>query len=265
MPVLPKLIALDLDGTLLTSAKTITPRARAIIGRLERRGVRTILCTGRPPRTARTFARELKLTNLAIVYNGGAVVDFDKDEALRRFDMPAEVALAALEEIQRAYPDIMCGIETHHGWYVDEAHAAVRGLTTEPTGVGNVRGFVQDAVTKLLFRHPEESAEDLSRSLHNHPVHCTWSLPGLLEVTAKGVTKRRALEWVARDMGIDASQVAAFGDEHNDKEMLAWAGRSVAMANASDETKACAGQVTLSNDEDGVAEVLEAWEQQVNA
>ena len=265
MSALPKLIALDLDGTLLTSAKTITPRAKAVIGRLEGRGVRTILCTGRPPRTARTFARELKLTNLAIVYNGGAVVDFDKDEALHRFDMPTKVALAALEEMQRAYPGIMCGIETHHGWYVDEAHAHARGLTTEPTGVGNIRGFVRDAVTKLLFRHPTKSAEALSKSLHDHPVHCTWSLPGLLEVTAKGVTKRRALEWVANDLGIDASQVAAFGDEHNDKEMLAWAGRSVAMANAADEIKACAGQVTLSNDEDGVAEVLEAWEQQVSA
>ena len=265
MSSLPKLIALDLDGTLLTSAKTITPRAKEVIRQLEGRGVRTILCTGRPPRTARTFARELKLTNLAIVYNGGAVYDFDADRALHRFDMPAEVALAALEEMQQAYPDIMCGIETHHGWYVDEAHAAVRGLTTEPTGVGDVHEFVRDAVTKLLFRHPTESAEALSKSLHDHPVHCTWSLPGLLEVTAQGVTKRRALEWVARDMGVDAADVAAFGDEHNDKEMLEWAGRSVAMANAGDDVKACAGQVALSNDEDGVAEVLEAWEQQVSA
>ncbi len=259
MSALPKLVALDLDGTLLTSVKTITPRAKEVIGRLEQRGVRTILCTGRPPRTARTFARELKLTNLAIVYNGGAVYDFDADTALHRFDMSAEVALAALERMQRAYSGIMCGIETHHGWYIDEAHAKVRGLTTEPTGVGNVRGFVQDAVTKLLFRHPRETAEALSASLHDHPVHCTWSLPGLLEVTARGVTKRRALEWVAHDMGVDASQVAAFGDEHNDKEMLEWAGKSVAMANAADEVKACAGQVTLSNDEDGVAEVLEGW------
>lgn len=255
----PKLIALDLDGTLLTSEKTITKRAKEAIRRLEERGVRTLVCTGRPPRTARTFARELSLTNLAIVYNGGAVYDFDRDRALHRFDMPREDAFEAIDRVQHAFPEVMCGIETHHGWYIDEANARTRTLTSQPTGIGEVRGFVRDAVTKVLFRHPEESAEHLSRPLEGLPVHPTWSLPGLLEVTARGVTKRRALERVARDLGLTASEVAAFGDQHNDKEMLAWAGTSVAMGNAADEVKACAKEITLTNDEDGVAERLEAW------
>ncbi len=84
-------------------------------------------------------------------------------------------------------------------------------------------------------------------------------MPGLLEVIAKGVNKCAALARVAEGLGVSAPQVAAFGDEHNDKEMLAWAGLGVAMGNASAPAREAADFVTSSNDDDGVARVLETW------
>ena len=82
---------------------------------------------------------------------------------------------------------------------------------------------------------------------------------GLVEVSAPGVSKRSALEWIAEDIGVDASEVVAFGDMPNDVEMLRWAGLGVAMGNAEDGVKSVADEVTADNNSDGVAQVLERW------
>ncbi len=223
-----------------------------------------MLCTGRPPRTARPFAEALGLENPAIVYNGAVIYDFSTDTALHRYDFPVAVAETVIARLRAAHPEVMCGAETAYGWYVDTArYDLVRGgevpYETEPDGVGEVQDFLQESVTKLLFWHPSENAETLVRALEGVSVHGTWSMPGLLEVIAKGVNKCAALTRVAEDLGVSAPQVAAFGDEHNDKEMLAWAGLGVAMGNASAPAREAADLVTSSNDDDGVARVLETW------
>lgn len=260
----PKLIALDLDGTLLTTDKTLTPRTLRAVERTVQAGTKVVLCTGRPPRTARPFAEQLGLVELAIVYNGGAVYDFARDMALCRYDFPMEVAHTAIERLRARYPEVMCGAETAYGWFVDTARYEIvrRGAVPyepEPDGVGEVESFLRESVTKLLFWHPSEDAETLAEALHGVSVHCTWSMPGLLEVIAPEVNKQVALARVAADLGVAAHEVAAFGDQNNDKEMLAWAGMGVAMSNGSAPVRALADLVAPSNDEDGVAQVLEAW------
>ncbi|WP_281054503.1 Cof-type HAD-IIB family hydrolase [Truepera radiovictrix] len=257
-------MALDLDGTLLTSDKTLSPRTVQAVERVTRAGTKVVLCTGRPPRTARPFAERLKLVELAIVYNGGAIYDFARDTALCRYDFPVAVAHEAIERLRARYPDVMCGAETAYGWFVDTARYEIvrRGRVpyeTEPDGVGEVERFLRESVTKLLFWHPTASAETLAAALDGVSVHCTWSMPGLLEVIAPEVNKQVALARVAADLGLQAREVAAFGDQNNDKEMLAWAGLGVAMGNGSESVRALADLVAPSNDEDGVAQVLEAW------
>lgn len=260
----PKLVAFDLDGTLLKSDKSVSPRNKAAIAGLVASGVRVLICTGRPPRTAKAIAEELALVDLGIVYNGAAVYNFASDTALTRFDFSGEVAHTVLEQMRREYPDVTCGLEARYGWFVDRARYDLlrRGnhpYESEPDGVGDVADFIREDVTKLLFWHADAPTETMRRSLGGLPVHGTWAIPGLLEVVGPGVTKGRALEWVARDLGLTPAEVAAFGDEDNDKEMLAWAGFGVAMGNATANVKTYADWVTKSCDEDGVAEVVERW------
>ena len=262
--VRPQLVAIDLDGTLLSRDKTISPRNRAAVAGLVARGVTVVICTGRPPRTARVFAEQLELLDLAIVYNGGAVYSFAEDRALARFDFPGEVAREAVEKLRAAHPDVTCGLEAAYGWFVDtERYDIVRQgvmpYETEPDGVGDTLAFIQGEVTKLLFWHPTVAPEVLNETLTGLPVHGTWSMPGLLEVVSAEVNKRAALERVAADLGLEAEAVAAFGDQHNDREMLAWAGFGVAMGNADRGVQRLADWVTGDADEDGVAEVIERW------
>ena len=260
----PKLVALDLDGTLLHSDKTISERNRAAVAGLVASGTAVVVCTGRPPRTARVFAEQLSLVDLGIVYNGGAVYNFATDTATERFDFSADVATKAVEALRAAHPGVMCGLETGYGWFIDRGRYDLvrQGRTpyeTEPDGVGDVLEFMRAEVTKLLVWHPDVPVRTLAGTLDGLPLHSTWSIPGLLEVVREDVNKRTALERVAADMGFAAADVAAFGDQHNDREMLRWAGFGVAMGNADPEVQALADWVTLGCDEDGVAEVIEKW------
>jgi Cof subfamily protein (haloacid dehalogenase superfamily) len=257
---LPRLVAIDLDGTLLRSDKTVSPRTEQALAALRQRGVRVVICTGRPPRSTKAIAQQLGLDSCVIVYGGAAIFDFERDVALARFDMSARTARGVLNALRAAFPQVMLGLETHHGFYLDSAYYASRDGSSEPDGVhDDVGTFIQDTVTKVLVRDGSQDARTLARTLADLPVHCTWSFHDLLEVTAAEVSKRRALQCLSEQLGIPPNQVAAFGDEHNDREMLAWAGRGVAMGNAAPDIKALADVVTCSNDEDGVAEVIEAW------
>ena len=269
----PKLVAFDLDGTLLRRDKTISPRNRAAVAGLVEKGVKVVLCTGRPPRTAQVFAEQLALVDLGIVYNGGAVYNFAENRALVRFDFPGEVARQAVQKMRAEHPGVMCGLETSYGWFVDTKRYDLtrRELTqqltqqgavpyeSEPDGVGNALDFIRDEVTKLLFWHAGETPEALNEALRGLPLHGTWSMPGLLEIVGPEVNKRTALKRVAEDMGFTAQDVAAFGDQHNDREMLAWAGFGVAMGNADEDVRALADWVAGDADEDGVAAVVETW------
>ncbi len=260
----PKLVAFDLDGTLLRRDKTISSRNQSAVAGLVERGVRVVLCTGRPPRTARVFAEQLGIVDLAIVYNGGAVYNFAENRALMRFDFPGEVARRAVKKMRAEHLGVMCGLETAYGWFVDTARYDLTRQGTvpyesEPDGVGDALDFIRDKVTKLLFWHEGETPETLYTSLDDLPLHGTWSMPGLLEVVGPEVNKRTALERVASDMGFGAEEVAAFGDQHNDREMLIWAGFGVAMGNADSGVQELADWVAGDADEDGVAEVVEQW------
>ena len=244
--------------------KTISERNRAAVAGLVASGTAVVVCTGRPPRTARAFAEQLALVDLGVVYNGGAVYNFATNTAIERFDFSGETAAAAIKTLRAAHPGVMCGLETGYGWFVDRGRYDLvrQGRTpyeTEPDGTGDVLEFVRAEVTKLLVWHPDVPVRTLAGTLEGLPLHSTWSIPGLLEVVREDVNKRTALERVAATMGLTAADVAAFGDQHNDREMLTWAGFGVAMGNADPEVRELADWVTLGCDEDGVAEVIEKW------
>lgn len=264
----PRLVAVDLDGTLLTGEQRISPRARAAVAGLERRGVAVVLCTGRPPRSAKAYAAELGLTHPFITYNGAAVYHPGSDRVRVRHHLDAAVAVEALARLRAAFPGLMAAVESEHGWYLDPEMyrrriAEARLGPDEPTAVGPAERYLDGDVIKLLVRGERAAgpahAAELAEAVADLPLQRTWSAGPLLELLDPRADKRAALAEVCRERGIDRREVAAFGDQRNDLEMLRWAGWGVAVANASAEVRAAADAVTLSNDDDGVAAVLEGW------
>lgn len=261
---LPRLIALDLDGTLLTGDKRIGERSARAIRAVRDRGCEVVLCTGRPPRGVRAYAEALELP-VAIVYNGASIVDFASGAAHNLHQLDRDTALTVLARMRRAHPGVLSGMETAYGWYLEEASFRRRRAVLDseglppPDGVGPLEDFLRGTAIKLFFRHEQAGVEALSATVADLEVYRTWSGAALLEVMHPAVNKRVALERFALERGLARSEVAAFGDQHNDREMLAWAGCGVAMANAAPEARAAADRIAASNDDEGVAEVLEDW------
>ena len=265
MTTLPKLIAFDLDGTLLTSQKRVTDRTVSAIRELRIRGVRIILCTGRPPRNTRSFMNQLEI-NTAIVYNGAGLHGYRNNVTTHVQTLSKTTAQVILKKMRETFSDIQVGLETLEGWYLDQNFFDFRQQIREepdqnpPNGVGRVERFLEgQSAIKLLFRHPHKSALELSRSLSKQSIYQTWSASSVLEVMHPQVNKGNALCRLAKKLGIEREETAAFGDQHNDREMLLWAGTSVAPANASPQIRAISNVLTTSNDEHGIARVLENW------
>lgn len=260
----PRLIALDLDGTLLDARHELTPRAHGAIRRCAQAGALVALCTGRPPRMTRAFAETLEL-EYSIVYNGASRYQRSTAACIHHHQLARPEAEEVIWCIREGVPGALLGIETSAGWFTDAAlfdDARERLLAARlplPDGVGPVESFLAHGAIKIFARHPEHAPAAMAKSVRDLAVYATWSGPGLLEVMHERVNKADALERLAHEHGIARADVAAFGDNHNDVQMLAWAGHGVAPANASSEAQDAADEVTSHHDEDGIAEVLERW------
>lgn len=223
-----------------------------------------VIATGRPPRSALPFVRELGVCSPTIVFHGAAIVDGSVARMRVLHTLEPAVLEAAAARLRERVPDAVLALETATGWYVDRRSAAAVGSglrpdAAEPTAVGPIERHLGAGGIKLLARHPTWSAERMATAVADLAVGVTWSDPHLLELLHPAVDKRHALAAWCAGIGVAASHVAAFGDQHNDRGMLAWAELGVAMANADPRAMAVADLVTASNDEDGVAQVLERW------
>ncbi|MEV6598946.1 HAD family hydrolase [Actinoplanes sp. NPDC051346] len=259
-----RLVASDIDGTLIRDDGTLSPRTIDVLDRLHDRGVPTVLVTGRPVRWLRQLYDQMAEPLPAVCANGAVVYDPDSDEILRAAPLSVELLLDVTKRLREAVPDVALAVEVENGrsfWYEekwplrwDAEHHAVRMLTTpeELTTAPAVKLLARSA------RHePDEFAELVSRTLGELAVATHSSSSALVEISAAGVTKAAGLAWLCEREGIDATEVIAFGDMPNDLPLLAWAGRSVAMGNAHPAVKEVADEVALTNDEDGVAAYLE--------
>jgi Cof subfamily protein (haloacid dehalogenase superfamily) len=259
-----RLVASDIDGTLIRTDGTLSPRTTAVLDALYSRGIPTVLVTGRPVRWLRQLYDQMIEPLPAICANGAVVYDPDTDEILRADPLSVELLIDVTKQLRTAIPDITLAVEVEDGrkfWYEekwplhwDAEHDTVRVLTSpeELTSVPAV---------KLLARSasygPDEFAELVSGTLGGLAEATHSSSSALVEISAAGVTKAAGLAWLCEREGYTAADVVAFGDMPNDLPLLAWAGRSVAMANAHPAVREVADEVALTNDEDGVAVYLE--------
>nr|WP_317620887.1 HAD family hydrolase [Streptomyces sp. CBMA123] len=263
----PRLIATDLDGTLLCSGGTVSDRTAAALAAAEAAGVQVVFVTGRPPRWMQQVSPHIGGHGVAICSNGGAIVDVRRGgELIEYFPMAAETSLAVVETLRAKLPGTAFAFEYADGWAREPGYEVLMWGDDEVRAVGPAEellaaGGPVRGLFKLLAKHPELDPDTFlaeARTAAGHLAEITRSAPiSLLEISAPGVTKASTLARWCAEHGIDRAEVVAFGDMPNDLEMLAWAGTAYAVANAHPQVLAAVPLHTVSNEEDGVAAVLE--------
>ncbi|MFJ5551043.1 HAD family hydrolase [Streptomyces sp. NPDC093225] len=256
------LIATDLDGTLLRAGDTVSPRSYASLARARAAGARHVVVTGRPVPQVRHVLDGLGYAGLAVCGQGAQLYDAGEGRMLSSTALDRELAEVALGKIEAEIGEVYAAVDRDGvggamvmapGYRMQHPHLPVvraRGraeLWTEP-------------ILKVLLQHPRLDDDELTRvarQVVGHLVNVTMAGEHTVELQPPGVTKASGLSLVAGALGLSPSSTIAFGDMPNDIPMFAWSGHGVAMANAHPELRAVADEITLSNEADGIAVVLE--------
>ena len=261
---MPTVIASDIDGTLLRSDRTVSDRTRSAVAAVEEAGMTFVLVTGRPPRWLAPVRDQMAHRGLAICANGGLVMDLETEDVVAVHAFEPDAGMRVIAAVRSLSANFGFGVE----WPTGFAHEASypRGVrqsemvANTKSDVNEDQQFFEHPVIKILVRAEDQDVQALAAQvveLTEGDATVTFSDMGLLEISAAGVSKASALEDFAASRGAGAADVVAFGDMPNDLPMLRWAGRSVAVANAHPLVIDAADEQTASNDEDGVAQVLE--------
>ncbi|MER8068344.1 Cof-type HAD-IIB family hydrolase [Streptomyces sp. NPDC094034] len=283
LPARPRLIATDLDGTLLHDDKYVSERTIAALAAAERAGIEVFFVTGRPARWMDVVSEHVHGHGMAICANGAAVVDLhDGGKLLQVRPLERDIALAVVQALRDSAPGTTFAVELTTGIHYEPAYPPfhqdpgatvataekllqVQGRVHERTPQQGPETEAEDEyaapVVKLLAHHPDLTPDGflaLARTAVGDRATITRSSPSaLLEVSGPGVSKASTLALCCAQRGISSDEVVAFGDMPNDLEMLTWAGTSYAMGNAHPDVLAAASGRTVTNNEDGVAIVIE--------
>lgn len=269
-------IVLDIDGTLTNSQKKITPRTLKALQTVQDQGVRLILASGRTPQGMADLVHELQMDQhhgLVISYNGAKVSDAQSQEVLFFEPIDAKDVRRVLEHLKKF--DAVPIIDKDEYMYVEDVFNNTIEVNGKPWNVlqyesrGNhyllaekpdLAEFADFPVAKILtYGSPADlqAQHEAIAAPFVETLSCMFTAPFYFEFTAKGIDKKKALEAVCEKEGLQADELMAFGDAQNDHTMLEHCKIGIAMGNAVDSLKAAADEITLSNDEDGIAESLE--------
>ncbi len=256
-----RLIASDLDGTLLRSDGSVSDRTVRALQSAEAAGMVVVIASGRPSRWIRPVAAALGHTGMAICANGAVVYDMHTDAVAATRPLSRATILEVAGIVRAAIPGVSFAIETAYDGFAREPGYRSDNAEMGVPRVGPIEELAADGVVKLLVRHEHIGPDDLlawAKELAGDLVELTHSSrSGLLEVSAAGVTKASTLGRLAENLGVEPQEVVAFGDMPNDLPMLAWAGTGYAVANAHPDVLASAARTAPANDEDGVAQIVE--------
>ncbi len=253
------LIATDLDGTLVPHGEPAPSAYSAdVLRRLDRAGIPVVFVTGRPLRWMTGFWPHVGQQRRAIVSNGAVVYDAHAGEVVEHAGIDPTVGLDLVAAVLEAVPEATFAIECLDGIRQDSAYA---DLIPHSSPRGPLKDLWDVPALKLLVRYPPENLEgarDRVIAAVGDQATATWSTSGMVEVSARDVTKASALQALCARLGVRRDDVVAFGDMPNDIPMLSWAGTSYAMDNAHESVRAVADRVAPSCHDDGVARVLES-------
>ncbi|THA25532.1 HAD family phosphatase [Streptomyces sp. RKND-216] len=257
-----KLIATDLDGTLLGPDETVSPRTRAALEAACARGAAHLVVTGRSVPWTRPVLEMLGHEGLAVCGQGAQLYHAGERRLLTSVTLDRRLAELALARIEDAVGPLALAV----------SRDGVDGQVLIGPGYGEGEGLLPsvplesmahawaEPLNKLYIQHPTLSDDDLGRAAREAAgdlVSITVSGPRIVEILPLGLSKAKGLSLAARRLGVHASQTIAFGDMPNDIPMFGWAAHGVAMENAHPELRSVADEVTTSNADDGIALVLE--------
>ncbi|WP_050182722.1 Cof-type HAD-IIB family hydrolase [Domibacillus robiginosus] len=259
------LIVLDLDGTLLTDQKTISPRTKRTLQQAMEHGHEVMIATGRPFRSSAPYYAELGLKTPIVNFNG-AFVHHPGNQKWGFFHEPMELktAIDVVEachdfDFHNIIAEVLDNVYFH---YHDEKLIDVFNMGNPVVTTGDLREKLTDHPTSMLIHATEEQVPAIRRHLsdvHAEVIdHRRWAAPWhVIEIVKSGLSKAVGLKRVSDWIGIPPDRIIAFGDEDNDLEMIDYAGTGVAMGNGIDALKSIANDITVSNEEDGIAVFLE--------
>ena len=258
-----KLLALDLDGTLLNGEKQISPRTRAALDRVRQQGVLVVPVTGRPSQGIPQAVLDLPGLRYAVSSNGATIRDLATGQVLLEKLLPAATCLEVLDRCAQV-PMLREVFRAGVGYLSQGDYETLRARYAGTSMLQyhlDTRQVLPGTVEELFFLtgSPQEKAalRDLLTGIQG--IGFADPFPNDLEVIAGDIDKGEALRFLLRHLGLEASQVLAMGDGGSDLPLLQAAGIGVAMANATEGVKAAADFVTTSCDEDGVAVALEKF------
>lgn len=267
----PKLIALDIDGTILIpdpengfSADSVTPAVRASIDRAYAAGAHIVLASGRAPLSIAQVLRHLDMPRergthvLGVASNGAVTFSFPPLKVVSEVTFDAREAVkAVLEQV----PEAAVAVEEHGVGYRVNRHFPAGELDGEMI-LTPLEEMIASEVSRVIIRDPDSTSEDfvsLAEKLGLQGTNYFIGWTAWLDLAPEGVSKASGLAEVADRLGVDQADVLAIGDGRNDVEMLEWAGRGVAMGQAPDEVKVLADDVTATVYEDGCAREIDRW------
>lgn len=287
MPIPYRLLALDLDGTLLDAASRLSPANRAAVGRAIDAGLEVVVCTGRGFAECRHVLDDLTMAGAAVVAGGAMTVQLPSGETLHRSAMPADLVrevsrilnaatghyvLLLKDRSATGVDYVLLGdgrVDAASEWWFNQVPVAVQraerfeddphpdetirlGIVTTAREMKRLGARVVEEFGRRTFVHhfPVINSDGNGRHLADNAIH-------LMEIFNAQTNKWSAISALAAQRGIDAGQIAAIGDEINDVAMIRHAGLGIAMGNAIDPIKQVADRITLDQAEDGVAHAIE--------
>ena len=260
----PKLVATDLDGTIVPHDRPLSQRTIDAFTRARDLGVEVFFVTGRPPRWMPEIRDAFGFGN-AICGNGALLYDMFTDTILEEWMISVETQLETVELLRANIPQVSFAIESHNYFHREKAYIPRWDIGLDNIGVHTIEEAIKAPAMKMLARCSQQNLTsdemlDIASSVLDGVVTVTHSNPdeSLLEISALGVSKGQTLAKMAERLGFTADDCVAFGDNPNDFSMLAWAGRSYAMSSGHPDAKKFAKSIAGACDEDGVAIALES-------
>ncbi|MBC1349780.1 HAD family phosphatase [Listeria welshimeri] len=268
-------IILDIDGTLLNDDKKISPETKKALITAQQNGVKLILASGRPTTGMHLYAEQLEMEKyhgLLVSYNGAKVVDCQTKEELFNQTLTIAEGKAVLEHMKQFEVKVMIDKDDYmyvnnvYDCYIPYKGEEINIIQYESRG-GNFKlcekedlaAFLDYRINKILTAGDPDYMQKNYQAMmapFKNTLNCVFTADFYFEFTAKNIDKAKALDTVLTPMGIHAENIIAFGDGHNDITMVKYAGTGIAMDNAVPELKAVANSITLSNNKDGIAHVL---------
>ena len=261
-----RMIATDLDDTLLDAHSALTPRALAALRAAMETGCRVALSSGRMLEAVLPLAEQIGVNAPMLLYNGAMIYDHAADAVLHASRIPFALALkiAELLESEGYYLQMYPGRGYYCSAVLDrtKAYAAAIHVPATPVGMPMAEWLRRNPadLQKILLIEPAEAADQaqaMLREAFGGAISCMKSKPILLEISPEGVDKGRALAILAERLGVAREEIMAFGDGQNDVPMLEYAGEGWAVRNACEQALRCTDRVAPRNTQDGVAQIIE--------